>query len=98
MGWETANCFEETFGSEGTLGRETTSEVVLLSRLLPALERLNPDLPPEALQLAIEELTRDRSLMSPAHANREVYELLKDGVKVTYRDAEGRRDCRDRST
>jgi len=89
LGWETADCFDETFGHDGTLGRETSSEVVLLSRLRPAMERLNPGLPPEAYQLAIEELTRDRSLMSPAHANREIYQLLKDGVKVTYRDAEG---------
>jgi hypothetical protein len=39
--------------------------------------------------LAVEELSRERYLMSPAHANREVYQLLKEGVKVTYRDAEG---------
>ena len=39
--------------------------------------------------LAVEELSRDRSLMSPAHANREVYQLLKEGVKVTFRDADG---------
>ncbi len=32
---------------------------------------------------AIEELTRDRGVMSPAQANREVYRLVKDGVKVT---------------
>ena len=45
LGWETANCFDETFGAEGTLGRETKSEVVLLSRLRPALEKLNPKFP-----------------------------------------------------
>ena len=89
IGWQTANCYEETFGSNASLGRETSDEVVLLSHLLPALEKLNPNLPPVAYQLAIEELTRDRSLMSPAHANREIYQLLKDGVKVTYRDDEG---------
>ena len=89
LGWETADCYEETYGPEGTLGRETSSEVVLRSKLYPALERLNPDLPQEAFRLASEELTRDRSLMSPVQANREVYELLKDGVKVTYRDADG---------
>jgi type I restriction enzyme R subunit len=82
LGWETANCYDETFGSEGTLGRDTSSEVLLLSRLLPALERLNPTLPPQAFQLAIEELQRERGLMSPAHANREVYQLLKEGVKA----------------
>jgi len=89
LGWESANCYEETFGAHGTLGRETPNEVLLLSRLLPALRRLNLELPPEALDLAVEELLRERSLTSPAQANRQVYELLKEGVKVTYRDAEG---------
>jgi type I restriction enzyme R subunit len=89
LGWETANCYEETFGSGSALGRETRSEVVLLARLRPALERLNPELPPEACQLAVEELLRDRSLVSPAQANREVYTLLKDGVKVIFRNDEG---------
>jgi len=89
LGWETANCYEETFGPQGTLGREIPNEVLLFSRLLPAMARLNPGLPPETFQLAIEELTRDRILMSTANANREIYELLKGGVKVTFRDEEG---------
>jgi type I restriction enzyme, R subunit len=89
LGWQTANCYHETFGPGGQVGRETSSEVVLLSRLQPALERLNPGLPAPALQLAVDELLRERSLMSSAQANREVYQLLKEGVKVTYRDAEG---------
>jgi len=80
--WETANCYDETFGPGGTLGRETPAEVVLVRRLRAALEKLNPDLPPEAIAQAIEELARDRSLMSAAQANREVYRLLKDGVRV----------------
>jgi type I restriction enzyme R subunit len=63
--------------------------MLLLSRLRPALERLNPDLPPHAIQLAIDELTRDRSLYPPAEANRQVYLLLKDRILVTYRDADG---------
>ena len=95
LGWEIANCFDETFGAGNvsrnvsTLGRETSSEVVLLSRLRPALQRLNPDLPGEALELVVDELVRERSLMSPVQANREIYQLLKEGVKVKYRDAEG---------
>ncbi|MBC2698869.1 MAG: hypothetical protein HF976_14960 [ANME-2 cluster archaeon] len=35
LGWETSNCFDEKFGENSTLGRETSSEVVLLPRLLP---------------------------------------------------------------
>jgi len=27
LGGEIANCFDETFGTEGTLGRETSSEM-----------------------------------------------------------------------
>src|SRR5215218_9602674 len=83
LGWETANCWGERFGEDGTLGRETPTEVVLTSRLRPALKRLNPNLPTVAIVLDIEELVKDRSLMAPAQANREVYRLLKNGVRVT---------------
>ncbi|MGD0653107.1 MAG: type I restriction endonuclease subunit R [Thermoguttaceae bacterium] len=76
--YETANCYNETFGEQGTLGRETSGEVILVPRLRAALERLNPDLPSEAISFAIEELGKDRSMMSPAQANREVYKLLKN--------------------
>ncbi|MCC6680492.1 MAG: type I restriction endonuclease subunit R [Phycisphaeraceae bacterium] len=89
LGWETANCFDEFASGQSTLGRATDAEVVLVSRLRPALENLNPSLPTEAITLAIDELTRDRGKMSPAAANREVYRLLKDGVKVTFKSADG---------
>ena len=44
----------------GLFGRETKGEVVLVSRLRAALERLNPALPPEAITAAVNALTRDR--------------------------------------
>lgn len=89
LGWTTLNCYYETFGADSTLGRDTSSEVVLYSKLIPALKSLNPNIPFEALQLAYEELIRDRSSFSPNEANRQVAELLKNGVPVTYRDSEG---------
>lgn len=100
--WETANCYNEAFGLTHTatlspgergkcLGRETSGEVVLTARLRPVLERLNPALPAEALILAIDELTRDRNLMTPVQANREIHQLLKNGVKVTFENAKGER-------
>ena len=67
----------------GLLGRETKGEVVLVSRLRAALERMNPALPPEAITAAVDELTRDRSAMGLPAANREVYRLLKEGVAVS---------------
>ncbi len=95
MGWDTVNCMDEVFGdmsaSHGkpNLGRETTGEVVLRQRLSAALRKLNPDLPIDALQQAIEILTRDRSALSAVEANREVYRLLKDGIKATPSPAQG---------
>ncbi len=85
LGWETADLYNETFGPVGTEGRETDQEVVLVRRLRPALVRLNPDLPPEALDKAIEELIADRSKMMLAKANQAVYKLLKDGVRSASR-------------
>ncbi|CAN5539401.1 type I restriction endonuclease subunit R [soil metagenome] len=82
LGWDAANCYQETFGLNGSLGRETAAEVVLISRLRLALEKLNPDLPAEAITIAIEALTRDRSAMSSTEANRQIYRLLKEGVRA----------------
>jgi type I restriction enzyme, R subunit len=58
LGWQTVSALEEKFGPGGTLGRETSGEVVLAPRLRAALEKLNPKLPPEAIAAAMEELSR----------------------------------------
>ena len=80
LGWTTVNARDEELGSAGTLGRETTSEVVLVPRLRAALERLNPDVPPEGIVGAVDQLATDRSAMGLVAANREIYLLLKEGV------------------
>ena len=90
IGWETLNCyneFEQT--EESPLGRQTRSEVVLTARLRPALAKLNPDATPDTIAKAIEELTQSRAVMSPIEANREIYTLLKDGVKVSLSEPDG---------
>ena len=90
LGWESINAFSEFDSGTSNLGRDNKGQVVLVERLRPALEKLNPKLPAEAINLAIEELSRDRSALDPVAANREVYELLKNGIKVTYQgDDEG---------
>jgi len=90
LDWEAANCFDETFlPGGGSLGRETPEEVVLVQRLKPALKKINPDLSAEVIDLAIAEIIRDRSTMSPVSANREIYQMLKEGVRVQYRNPQG---------
>ena len=89
LGYTTANCYNEWISGTSNLGRETRSEVVLISKLQPALEKLNPHLPKPAINLAIDELIRDRNALTLANANREIYHLLKDRVTVTYRNDDG---------
>ncbi|MCX5971743.1 MAG: type I restriction endonuclease subunit R [Coprothermobacterota bacterium] len=89
LGWETLNAYHEFDHGASALGRETKAEVILTARLRPALQRLNPDTPSDAIRQAIEELIRDRSRMSAAAANREVYHLMKNGVRVSIPDPEG---------
>ncbi len=89
LGWETINAYHEFDHGASTLGRETRAEVILTARLRPALQRLNPEAPPDAIGQAIEELSRDRSRLSATAANREIYHLLKNGVRVPVPDPEG---------
>lgn len=87
IGWETLNCqneFEQV--EKSPLGRESKSEVVLTARLAPALKRFNPTATDAAIAKGIEKLTQSRAVMSSIEANREIYTLLKDGVKVTLTD------------
>src|SRR3546814_20274551 len=84
--WETASASEEVFGVSGTFGRDSKLEVVLTHRLRAALEKFNPDLPAEALDFAIAEVTRDRSEITPAAANREIWQFMRDGLKVSIAD------------
>lgn len=83
LGYEYIDAYHEDYGENSLLGREERDEVVLSRRLQNALIRLNPDVPEEALPLAIDELLRDRSVLSLVGANRESYKLIKDGVKVS---------------
>jgi type I restriction enzyme R subunit len=68
--------------------RQDYGQVVLEQRLRDALARLNPDLPPEALQDAF------RKLLNPPGAtleqrNRAFHRMLVDGVAVEYRRPDG---------
>jgi type I restriction enzyme R subunit len=82
VGWDWMHCFEETFGDGSELGRDNRGQAYLPKKLRAALSTLNPDLPVAALNEAFDIITRDRSAMSLVRANREIYELIKDGVSV----------------
>jgi type I restriction enzyme R subunit len=74
----------------GELAAERTdyAKVVLEERLRQALARLNPALPPEALDDALRKLTRPEGPTLEAR-NRTLHRLLVDGVTVEYRRPDG---------
>ncbi len=89
LGWTHANLFAETFGEHGSEGRESEHQVILTRRLRAALLRLNPGLADAAYAQAIEQISAERSTQLAVNANRDLYRLLKDGVKVSLPDAHG---------
>jgi type I restriction enzyme R subunit len=82
LGWQTLDCFSETFGEDGLLGRDNRSEVILVRELREALTLINPNCTANEINLAIDELNRDRSAMSAIAANEACYKLMREGVKV----------------
>jgi len=90
IGWETQTAWgNETFGEHGNLGRENKSEVVLAKYLLPALEKLNPNLPAQAYKDAYLQIIQREADKTLDRTNKEKYELIKSGVKVSFTNDDG---------
>ncbi len=89
LGWEHISAYHETLGPDGTLGRDNRSEVFLTGRLRQALERLNPETPSEAIDDAVNEITKPRTAMHYARANAEIHALLRERVEVPVRQPDG---------
>lgn len=89
LGFNSFDSTNEVFGENSTFGRETTSEVVLVKNLKSALEKINPSIPEEGIVNAIYQITEDKTILGNVGANKEIYLLLKNGIKVTYKDANG---------
>jgi len=68
--------------------RDDYSEVLLEKRLREALERLNPDLPYEAIDAVLRKVTR---LPAPALVgnNHAFHKMLVNGIDIEYRNPEG---------
>lgn len=82
--WADKSCHINAYTDleDAKLGRENQGEVVLKKYLSPQLEKLNPDISPESLQEAIEQLVRNRSHLFLVKANQEIYNLIRDGANV----------------
>lgn len=81
-----------TDAEDAKLERDSRGEVVLRKFLVPALEKLNPDLPADAISQAVEQLTRNRAHLSLVNANHEICKLLRDGASVNVSRPDGGQD------
>jgi type I restriction enzyme R subunit len=88
--WESVYAWnDETFGPSGTLGRTDTKEAILVRDIRAALIRLNPGLPEKAIDESVRDLTVYDVSRSMVQQNRDFYRLIRNGVPVIYRDAQG---------
>ncbi|MDM1522470.1 type I restriction endonuclease subunit R [Empedobacter sp. 225-1] len=91
LGWQVVTAWQnESFGEEGLLGRDNKTEVILERHLLAALKRYNPDLPDLAYKRAIEKIVQKIAGQTIAQQNKAKYQLLKNGVEVSFTNAEGK--------
>ncbi|MDH5178728.1 MAG: type I restriction endonuclease subunit R [Gammaproteobacteria bacterium] len=92
LAWdESIYAMDEVLGKEGTLGRESETEIVLTRYLGAKLMELNPGLPDEAYRDALRQITDVNAAQSMLVTNREKHELIKNGVDVVYRNEQGER-------
>lgn len=90
LGWDSIYAWnQESFGADGTLGRASTRDVVLVRDLRTALARLNPHLPNGAIDEAIAKLSHHDFSRTLLQHNQAFYKLIRDGVPVSYRGTEG---------
>ena len=92
LGWDSVYAYNnEDFGPDSLLGRKSDHEVILTRYLRNKLVELNPDLPDVAYEDAVRQMTAVMTAQTMLATNREKYELIRDGVQVTFRTDEGKR-------
>jgi type I restriction enzyme, R subunit len=87
LGYRHINCFVQ----DGT-GRESETDVVIKPLLKQKLQDLNKHLSAEIIEEAFKQICQTRFDKSDLMANKEIYNLLKDGVQLTLNNAEGKQE------
>lgn len=91
-GYESLNCYtEDPEDLNDGSNRQSKRDVILLDRLKEAMTALNRKIPEKVIDAALEKFTERRLSMSLIAANREIYDLLRNGIPVDYDDAKGKR-------
>ena len=91
-GWATLNCHSADAAdlNDGS-GRGDKRDVILRGPLREAAQRMNPQLAASVIDEALDRLCDRRVAMTAVMANREVYDLLRNGIPAEFDDAQGRK-------
>ena len=88
LGWESVYAYNsEDFGPDSLLGRASEREVVLTRKLREKLAELNPGLPDGAYDDAVRQIAAVTESQAIVTANREKYDMMRDGVQVAFRNS-----------
>ena len=90
LGWKSVYAYNhEDFGPDSLLGRASDREVVLTRPLRAQIEALNPGLSDAAYDDAVRQMTATAASQGIAATNREKYAHIRDGIRVSLRNANG---------
>ena len=84
LGWTNVMAWDqEVLGNEGTLGRKSYHEVLLVRHFCKALKTLNPWMTEKQLAESVERMTQRMSSQSLMQINEQKYQYIKDGIPIT---------------
>ncbi len=95
LGWDVRFAYNtEVLGKNGTFGRESYKEILLLRYFHEALKKLNPWMNESQISEAQKALENRLSTSSPLQVNEEKYFLIRDGIPVTIKKPNGQTETK----
>lgn len=95
LGWDVRFAYNtEILGKNGTFGRESYKEILLIRYFREALQKLNPWINENQILEAQRLLESRLSTSTPMQINEEKHFLLRDGIPVTVKKPNGRTETK----
>lgn len=95
LGWDVQFAYNtEVLGKDGTFGRESYKEILLLRYFKEALKKFNPWINDNQISEAIRTLENRLSTSSLLQVNEEKYFLIRDGIPVTVKKPNGKTETK----
>lgn len=95
LGWDVKFAYNtEVLGKEGTFGRESYKDILLLRYFHAALKRLNPWINDSQIAEAQKKLEERLSSSSLLQINEEKYFMLRDGIPITVKKPNGQTETK----